>query len=217
VLDKEKYMINTRFSEKELTVICQMLKEHGTDCATLVDILKTANTIGPNDAIMTFKRVRLLKEFGVLEDRDLICHSCIAEADINHVLTCRGYRDSLLSEGISHCPEEHYDYSGCDPAVWMVDYRKIHALEHKASEKDWEEGRRENIVLERGEPIFEGDTIVRYEKDKRRFNHTGRTNWLREMFPDIDEDIRFNPWMGLLCERHIGSMKPYADKIIGYR
>jgi hypothetical protein len=216
-LDKEKNMLNTKFSEKELTAICQILKKHGTDCTTFVDILKLANTVAPNDIITTFKRVRLLKEFGIIEDRDLICHSCISEVVNLHALTCREYMDSILSKGYSHCPEEHYDYSGCEPAAWMVDGFKIHALEHKAAEKDWEEGRRGNIVVERGEPIFEGNTIIRYEKDKRRFNHAGRTNWLKEMFPDIDEDIRFNQWMGLLCERHVGSMRQFSDRITGYR
>lgn len=210
-------MLNTRFSEEELTEICQILKKHGTDCATLVDILKTANTAASNDSINTFKHVRLLKEFGVLQDLGLLCHSCVAEVINLHAETCLGYREMLLSQGYSSCPREHYDYSGCEPAVWMVDGRKIHLLENKAAEKDWAEGRRDNIRLERGEPIFDGDTIVGYEKDKRRFNHIGRKNWLLEMFPDIDEDIRFNNWMGLLCERHVGSMRPFSDRIIGYK
>jgi len=212
-------MLDTKFSEKELTVICQIMKKHGSDCATLVDVLKLANTVAPNDVITTFKRVRLLKEFGILEDRDLICHSCISEVINNHALTCVEYQKSILSEGYSHCPEEHYDYSKCEPAAWMVDGFKIRVLRHRAAEKDWEEGRRENIVLKRGEPIFEDNTaiIVGYEKDKRRFNYAGNANWLNEMFPDIDKDIRHNPWMGLLCERHIGSMRPYASRIIGYR
>lgn len=210
-------MISTRFSEEELTAICQVLKGHGTDCATLVDILKTANTVASNDSIRTFKHIRLLKEFGVLQDRDIICHSCTAEVINSHAIRCKDYQKSILSEGCSHCPTEHYDYSGCEPAVWMVDSNKIYLLKEKAAEKDWEEGRRENIVRECGEPIFEENTIVGYEKDRRRFNFTGSTNWLKETFPDVDEQVRHNPWMGFLCERHVGSMRPYADRITGYR
>lgn len=212
-------MLDTKFSEKELTVICQILKKHGADCATLVDILKLANDVASNDAISTFKRVRLLKEFGILQDRGLLCHQCVIDVIDHHANTCIEYKERMNPDNkyCLSCPDDHYDYSKCEPAAWMVDGFKIRALKHKAAEKDWEEGRRENIVLERGEPIFEGNTIIGYEKDKRRFSYAGGNNWLNEMFPDIDKDIRHNPWMGLLCERHIGSMRQFSSKIIGYR
>jgi hypothetical protein len=210
-------MLNTKFSEKEMTDICQILKRHGTDCATLVDILKTANMAASNDSIKTFRHVRLLKEFGLLQDRGLLCHSCVKDVIDHHAETCEEYKESLMSECFFHCPESHYDYSKVEPAVWMVDGGVINRLEHKAAEKDWEEGRRDDIRVEHGDPIFEGNVIVGYEKDKRRFDHTGRTNWLKKMFPDIDEEVRHNPWMGFFCERHIRSMLKFSNRIIGYQ
>lgn len=212
-------MLDTKFSEEELTTICQILKRHGTDCATLVDIIRTANEASPDDSIVTFKHVRLLKEFNILQDRTLLCHQCVMDAINHHADTCIEYKEKMESSDkyFFPCPSEHYDYSKCEPAVWMVDVSKVHRLEEKAAEKDWQEGRRENIMLESGEPIFEGDDIVGYEKDKRRFNHTGRKIWLENMFPDIDEQVRHNPWMGFFCEKHVGSMRPYSDKIIGYK
>ena len=210
-------MLETKFSEKEMTEICQILKRHGTDCATLVDMIRTANEASSNDSIVSFKHVRLLKEFNVIQDRYLLCHQCVMDVINHHAETCVEYQERMASDNFFPCPQDHYDYSKCEPAVWMVDTGKIHRLEKKAAEKDWQEGRREYIQLEHGEPIFEGDDIIGYEKDKRRFDHTGRTIWLKEMFPDIDEQVRHNPSMGFFCEKHIGSMKPYADKIIGYR
>lgn len=210
-------MLDTKFSEEELTAICQILKRHGTDCATLVDVLKLANMAASNDTVATFKRVRLMKEFKVIEDRTLLCHQCVMDVINHHAETCVEYKERMASENFFPCSEDHCDYSKCEPAVWMVDGSKIYRLEEKAAEKDWEEGRRENIKLEHGEPIFEGDDIVGYGKDKRRFDHTGSKNWLEMMFPDIDEQVRHNPWMGFFCENHVCSMRPYADKIIGYR
>ncbi len=223
-------MLNTKFNKEELTAICQIMKKHGTDCATLVDVLKTANVAAPNDSISTFKHVRLMKEFGVLEDKYFLCHQCVMDAINHHADTCAEYIGKMRicgsdDENITErekfnaylpCPQDHYDYSKCKPAVWMVDGHKINLLEHKAAEKEWEEGRRDNIMLERGEPIFKDDIIVGHEKDKRRFDHTGRTNWLEMMFPDIDVQVRHNPWMGLFCEEHVRSMKPYSDKITDY-
>lgn len=210
-------MLNTKFSEKELTEFCQILKRHGTDCATLVDLLKLVNSAASNDSIATFKRVRLMKEFGILQDRGLMCHACTMEVINLHAETCKEYKESMNAEYFIPCPENHFDYSKCEPAVWMVDAHKIHLLENKAAEQDWEEGRREDIMLEHGEPIFKDNIIVGYEKDKRRFNHTGRTNWLKETFSDIDEQVRHNPWLGFFCEKHVGSMRQFSDKIIGYR
>jgi hypothetical protein len=211
-------MLDTKFSEKEMTEICQILKRHGTDCATLVDVLKLVNMAASNDSIATFKHVRLMKEFKIIEDRTLLCHQCVMDVINHHAETCVEYKERMASEKyFLPCPEEHYDYTKCEPAVWMVDGHKINVLENKAAEKDWEDGRRDNIMLESGEPIFEGDNIVGYEKDKRRFDHTGRTNWLEMMFSDIDKQVRHNPWMGFFCEKHIGSMLKFSDKIIGYR
>lgn len=210
-------MINTRFSEEELTTICQILKRHGTDCATLVDMLGHVNKASPNDGIATFKRVRLMKEFGILQDQSIICHTCTMNVINHHAETCEDHKKMMNSEYYLPCPDSHYDYSECEPAVWMIDGHKILLLENKTAEKDWEEGRRDNIMLERGEPIFEGNTIIGHEKDKRCFNHTGRTIWLKKTFPDIPEDARFNPWMGFFCDKHVGTMRPYADRIIGYR
>ena len=209
-------MLETRFSEKEMTDICQILKRHGTDCATLVDILKLANSVASNDAIATFKHVRLMKEFGILQDRGLLCHTCVMEVINRHAETCKEYEERMSAEFFFPCPQEHYNYNLCEPAVWMVDHRTINRLENKAAEKDWEEGRRDNILLEHGDPIFEGDVIVGYEKDKRRFNHTGRTLWLEKTFPDMDEQVRHNPWMGFFCEKHAGSMRPFSNKIMDY-
>jgi len=214
----EKNMLQTKFSEEELTEICQILKRHGTDCATLVDLLKVANDACQNDVIATFKRVRLMKEFNLIQDRTLLCHACIDEVIAHHNETCVEHKERMASEKyFLPCPQEHYDYNKCEPAVWMVDGSKIHRLEEKAAEKDWEEGRRDNIKLESGDPIFDGDNIIGYEKDKRRFNHIGRTIWLEKTFPDIDGQVRHNPCMGFFCEKHIGSMKPYSDRIMGYR
>ncbi len=212
-------MLETKFSEEEMTEICQILKRHGTDCATLVDMIKIANEAASNDSIVTFKHVRLLKEFNVLQDRTLLCHQCVMDVINHHAETCLEYKQRMESTNnyFFPCPDEHYDYSKCEHAVWMVDAWKIHILEKKAAEKDWQEGRIENIKLEYGDPIFEGDDIIGYEKDKRRFDHTGRTIWLEKMFPDIDQQVRHNPSMGFFCERHVGSMRSYSDKIIGYR
>lgn len=212
-------MLNTQFSEEEMTMICQILKRHGTDCATLVNILKLANDASSNDSIATFKHVRLMKEFGILKDRGLLCHTCAMEVIDRHAETCEEYKERMSPDNkyFFPCPDDHYDYGYCEPAVWMVDGRMIHRLENKAAETDWEEGRRDNIMRESGEPIFEGDKVVGYEKDKRRFNHTGRTDWLKRKFPDIDEQVRHNPWMGFFCEKHVGSMRPYANKIMNYR
>lgn len=210
-------MLDTKFSEKELTDICQILKRHGTDCATLVNLLKLVNSAASNDSIATFKHVRLMKEFGILQDRSLICHTCTMEVINHHAETCKEYEENMNAEYFISCPENHYDYSKCEPAVWMVDTCKIHLLENKAAEKDWEEGRRDDIMLERGGPIFKDDVIVGYEKDKRRFDHTGRKNWLKKTFPDIDEQVRHNPWMGFFCEKHVGSFRKFSDKIIGYQ
>lgn len=210
-------MLDTKFSEKELTEICQILKRHGTDCATLVDLLRLVNSAASNDSIATFKRVRLMKEFGIIEDRGLLCHQCVMDVINHHADTCEEYKENMKSKYFYPCPDSHYDYSKCEPAVWIADVCKIHRLEHKAAEKEWEEGRRHNIIKERGEPIFRDNVIVGYEKDKRRFNHTGRTEWLEMMFPDIDEQVRHNPWMGFFCQKHVGSMESYSDKITGYR
>lgn len=212
-------MLDTKFSEKELTAICQILKIHGTDCATLVDLLKLVNSAASNDAIATFKHVRLMKEFGIIEDRGLLCHACIMEVIDHHAETCEEYKERMNPDNNYYfpCPDSHYDYSKCEPAVWMVDVCKIYRLENKAAEKEWEEGRRCNIMKESGEPIFEGDVIVGYEKDKRRFDHTGRTEWLKMTFPDIDEQVRHNPGMGFFCQKHVGSMEAYSDKIMNYR
>lgn len=211
-------MLETKFSEKEMTDICQILKRHGTDCATLVNILRLANSAASNDSIATYKHVILMKEFGILQDRSLMCHACTMEVINHHAETCEKYKDGMSSDNnyFIPCPDDHYDYSKCEPAVFMVDVCKINRLEHNAAEKEWEEGRREDIILEHGYPIFEGDVIVGHEKDRRRFNHTGRKNWLEAMFPDIDEQVRFNPWMGFFCERHVGSMLPFSDKIMNY-
>ncbi len=217
VAKRRKNMLNTKFSEKELTDICQILKRHGTDCATLMDILRLANSAASNDSIQTYKHVILMKEFGLLQDRDLLCHTCTMGVINHHADTCKEYEESMNAKYFFPCPDSHYDYSKCEPAVWMVNVRKIYDLEEKAAKRDWEEGRRDNIMLERGGPIFDGDTIIRYEKDKRRFDHTGRTNWLRETFPDIDEHVRHNPWMGFFCEKHVGSMQKFSDRITGYR
>lgn len=211
-------MLQTKFSEKEMTEICQILKRHGTDCATLVDILSLANSASSNDAIATFKRVRLLKEFEVINDRTLLCHHCVMDVINHHSETCEEHKRRMNDDKyFLPCPDEHYDYSKCESAVWMVDSDKIHRLEEKAAEKDWEEGRRDNIRKEYGDPIFEDDEIVGYEKDKRRYDHIGRTNWLLATFPDIDEQVRFNPWMGFFCDKHVGSMREFSDKITGYR
>lgn len=211
-------MLNTKFSKEELTAICQIMKKHGTDCATLVDVLKTANVAASNDSIATFKHVRLMKEFGVLEDKYFLCHQCVMDAINHHADTCEEYKERMSPDNNYYfpCPQDHYDYSKCKPAVWMVDGHKINLLEHEAAKKEWEEGRRDNIMLERGEPIFKDDIMVGHEKDKRRFNHTGRTNWLEMMFPDIDVQVRHNPWMGFFCDEHIGSMRPYSDRITDY-
>ena len=210
-------MLDTKFSEEELTAICQILKKHGTDCATLVDILKLANSAASNDSIATFKHVRLMKEFGILQDRGLLCHACVMEVINRHAETCKEYEERMNAEYFFPCPREHYNYDLCEPAVWMVDGHEIHMLEHKAAEKDWEEGRREHVRIQHGGPIFKDDVIVGYEKDERRFDHTGRKNWLGDMFPDIDSQVRHNPWMGFFCEDHVGSMRPFSDKIIGYK
>ena len=217
VVKWRKNMLNTKFDEKELTEICQILKRHGTDCATLVDLLKLVNSAASNDSIATFKHVRLMKEFGILQDTGLMCHACTMEVINLHAETCKEYKENMISEYFIPCPQEHYDYSKCEPAVWMVDACKIHRLENKAAEKEWEEGRRAHIMKEYGEPIFKGDVIVGHEKDKRRFDHTGRTEWLKMMFPDIDEQVRHNPWMGFFCEKHVGSFRKFSDKIIGYQ
>jgi hypothetical protein len=209
-------MLDTKFSEKELTVICQILKKHGTDCTTLVDILKLANSVASNNSIDTFKHVRLMKEFGILQDRGLLCHTCAMEVINHHAETCKEYEERIGAEYFFPCPQEHYNYDLCEPAVWMVDHRMINRLENKAAEKDWEEGRRDNILLEHGDPIFDGDVTVGYEKDKRRFDHTGRTNWLKETFPDIDEQVRHNPWMGFFCDKHVRSMLKFSNRIMDY-
>jgi hypothetical protein len=213
----EKNMLNTKFSEEELTSICQILKRHGTDCATLVDILKLANMAASNDCIATYKHAILMKEFGILKDRDLICHVCVMEVINHHADTCEEYKEKLHSNAFNLCPNDHYDYSKCEPAVWMVDGFKVIQAKNNAAETDWAEGRRDNIILERGGPIYKEQVIVGYEKDKRRFNFVGREDWLKKTFPDISTDIRHNPWMGFLCEKHIGSMRSYANKIMDYR
>jgi len=158
-------MLETKFSEEELTTICQIMKNHGTDCATLVDILNLAHRASSNDAIATFKHVRLMKEFGILQDRSLLCHTCVMEVINHHAETCAEHKESMNAKYFVPCPDSHYDYSMVEPAVWMVDGYKIKRLENKAAEKDWEEGRRDNIRKEYGEPIFDGDDIVGYEKD----------------------------------------------------
>ena len=112
----------------------------------------------------------------------------------------------------SPCSQEHYHYEKCEPVVWMVDEEMIHKLE-----EIFEKGRIEDIRIECGDPIFKKDELVGYEPDRPNFTYNARTKWLEEMFPDIDGQVRHNPWMGLLCEKHIGSMRPYANKIIGYK
>lgn len=205
-------MLETKFSREEANTMCQILKAHGTDCATVIEILKLAYDAYPNDAMNTYKHVRLLKELGVIQDRDLLCHTCVHEAVELHAETCKEHKRRTKEKYFFPCSHknDHYGMNKCEAAVWMVDACKIYRLEHEAAMTDWNEGRRENISSS-----FE----ERNGKEVRvnRFNHTGRTLWLEKMFPDILEEIRFNLWMGLLCEKHIGSMKPYADKIIGYR
>lgn len=203
-------MLETRFSEKEMTTICQILKEHGTDCTTLVDVLKMANSAAPNDAITTYKHVRLMKEFGVIQDITLLCHTCVMDVINHHADTCKEYKERMKAKFFCPCPDDHYDYSKCEHAVWMVDTPKIYSLEEKAAFDEWSKGKVENITSYCDER--NGVEVV-----VRRFNHEGRTMWLEKTFPDILPELRFNPWMGFLCEKHIGSMKPYADKIIGYR
>lgn len=212
------YMLETKFSEKELTEICQLLKRHGTDCATLVDILRFANVASPNDAGGTYKHIRLLKEFSILKDRDILCHTCISEVIERHADTCEEWKKNMTSDYPLPCPEDHYDYSRCEPAVWMVDWYQISRLEDKAAKMAFEEGKKEDIHMIRKDPISWDDkgNVTEFGKDTPHFTHTARTRWLEENFPDIPSDIRFNPWMGFLCEKHIGSMRPYANRIIGY-
>lgn len=171
----EKEMLNTKFSEEELTEICELMRNHGTNCAVLVDILKLAYRAYPDDAMNTFRHVRLLKEFGVIEDRDLLCYTCVHEVIEHHANTCKEYK----KREFSICPEDHYDYSKCEPAMWMTDFWKIRSL---TKDKDWNE-------------------IVAV---------------LQETFPDMPEEMLHNH-PHFLCEKHIGSMKPYANKIMGYK
>lgn len=180
-------MLETKFSKEEMNMLCQLLKRHGTDCATLADILGLANRASPNDAGATFKHIRLLKEFSVIGDRDILCHMCVSEVIDHHAEICEEYKERMKAEYFLPCPDEHYDYSKCEPAVWMVDSDKIYRLREKAEM---------NVPL-----------VYRYNAGVR---------WLEETFPDIQSDIRHNLWMGFLCEKHIGSMKPYADRITGY-
>jgi len=209
-------MINTKFSKEEMTSICQILKKHGTDCKTLVDILQTANSAASNDSINTYKHVRLLKEFGIITE-EFKCHMCVMDVINHHAETCEVYKNNIMNDKyILPCPEDHYNYSKCEPAVWMVDSSMIYDLEHKSAQKDWDEGRRENIRIGWESVYDDNNELVEEEKEVRRFDHMGRTIWLEKMFPDIIEEIRFNPWQGFLCDKHIGSMKPYANKIIGW-
>ncbi len=179
-IGSEKKMLNTKFSEEELTEICKLMRNHGTNCAVLVDILKLAYRAYPNDAMSTFRHVRLLKEFGVIEDRDLLCDICVYEAIEHHSNTCGEYKTRLRDpECFFPCSEDHYDYSKCEPAIWMTDFWKIHNLKKN---NDWNE-------------------IV---------------DVLKETFPDMPEDILHNH-PHFLCEKHVGSMKPYSNKIMEYR
>ncbi len=218
---KEKNMLNTKFSEKELTEICQILKRHGTDCATLLEVLKLAHCASSNDARATYKHVRLMKEFGVINDRSILCYECTMEVINHHNNTCEEHKERMKNDKYFFpCPNSHYDYSACEPAKWMVDEHKIHKLEIKAAKKAFDDGRTDGIYMSRGEPIFNNDNdeeIVGYEKDIPRFDHVARKKWLEETFPDIDENVRFNRWMGFFCEKHIGSMRLYADLIMGYK
>lgn len=191
-------MIETKFSKNELTSICQLLKIHGTDCATLVDLLRVAYRASSNDSIATFKHVRLMKEFGIIGDRDILCHTCKMEVIDRHAETCEEYKKSMASS--VGCPDDHYDWNGCKPAVWMVDDSKISLLDRSAAKKALASGNRDDVWLD--------------NEDEPHFTHTAREKWLSETFPDIDSEVRWNPFMGFLCESHIGSMKPYANRIL---
>ncbi len=173
-------MLKTRFSEKELTELCQMLRNHKTNCATLVEILKLAYSSYPNDAGATFRHIILLKEFGVIDDRDYLCNICVHEVIEHHADTCEEHKRRMSDDKYFFpCPEDHYDYSKCESAIWMTNFFKIHDLT-------------------KGKDFNEGNTI------------------LKETFPDMPEDMLHNQ-PHFLCEKHVGSMKPYSDKITEYR
>ncbi len=212
-------MLNTKFSEKEMTEICQILKRHGTDCATLMNILEFANRGAPNDAIATYKHVRLMKEFGIINDRTLLCHQCMMDVINHHAETCEEHKEKMADEKyFIPCPDSHYDYSTCESAKWMVDASKIHRLEMKAARKAFEDGKKNDIYMSGDGPVYdELGNVVEYRKDVPYFGHLGRKNWLEETFPDIDEQVRFNPWTGFFCEKHVGSMRLYADLIVNYK
>jgi len=128
--------MNTKFSEEEMTQLCQILKRHGTDCNTLVDILKLANSASSSDVGATYKHIRLLKEFGVISDKDILCHTCVNEVINLHAEMCEEYKKYIESKEKYYAlpsPSEHYDYSKCNVAVWMVDSFKINQLEHTAA------------------------------------------------------------------------------------
>jgi len=171
-------MLRTKLSEREMTDLCKLLREHGTNCKTLIEILELAYRSYPNDAMDTYKHVILLKELGIINDRDLLCNTCVYEVIEEHANTCEEYKRRMEAEFFLPCSDEHYDYSKCEPAVWMTDFRKIY-----------------NITKNKG------------------FDE--RTKILTEMFVDMHKETIYNH-PHFLCEKHIGSMKPYANKIMGY-
>jgi hypothetical protein len=194
--------MKTKFSEEEMTQLCQILKKHGTDCGTLEDMLYIFNRSMPNDAISTFKHVRLLKEFGVIDDRVILCHVCVSDVINNHAVTCKDYKRVMRSDYPIGCPDSHYDYSRCESAVWMVDCHEVYKLEKIEADKIYKNGNTKGVCFVDGVPD--------------RLDFSERSRFLEEKFPDIPKDVRFNPSFGFLCDKHIGSMKKYANKIIGY-
>ncbi len=173
-------MLETRFSEKEMTELCKLLRNHGTNCKTLIEILELAYRSYPNDAMNTYKHVILLKEIGIINDRDILCNTCSYEVIEEHANTCEEHKRRMNDDKYFFpCPDEHYDYSKCEPAVWMIDFWKIQNL---TKNKCYDE----------------------------------ETKILTETFVDMHKEIIHNH-PHFLCEKHIGSMKPYANKIMGYR
>ncbi len=100
------------------------------------------------------------------------------------------------------CPDDHFNWNGCEAAVWMVDASKIYSLERKAAKKVLASGNKDDVSLD--------------SENEPSFTHIALEKWLRETFPDIEAGVRWNPFLGLLCDKHIGSMREYANKITGY-
>lgn len=148
---------------------------------TIRDILDVAWKAYPNNAGATFRHIRLLKSFGVLKERELLCHTCIKELLDRHAETCEEHKKYIDGHSNIPCPDSHCNFEEAEEATWKVNESAIYKAERKVLGEDR--------------------------------THDERVKWLKETFPDIPDEARFNPWMGFFCDEHIGSMKSYANRI----